>query len=82
MLDKRMTPAEIVAQLRDGMTLGIGGWAAGAPSPELSGPRWPWANDAELRQASNEASSRHRVTTSQVVRSSVGFSSSNPSKPS
>lgn len=26
MLDKRMTPAEIVAQLRDGMTLGIGGW--------------------------------------------------------
>jgi glutaconate CoA-transferase, subunit A len=26
MLDKRMTPAEIVAQLSDGMTLGIGGW--------------------------------------------------------
>ena len=26
MLDKRMTPAEIVAQLRDGMTIGIGGW--------------------------------------------------------
>jgi glutaconate CoA-transferase, subunit A len=26
MLDKRMTPAEIVAQLHDGMTLGIGGW--------------------------------------------------------
>ncbi|WP_371136539.1 CoA transferase subunit A [Novosphingobium sp.] len=26
MLDKRMTPAEIVAQLKDGMTLGIGGW--------------------------------------------------------
>jgi glutaconate CoA-transferase, subunit A len=25
-LDKRMTSAEIVAQLRDGMTLGIGGW--------------------------------------------------------
>lgn len=25
-LDKRMTAAEIVAQLRDGMTLGIGGW--------------------------------------------------------
>lgn len=25
-LDKRMTPAEIVGQLRDGMTLGIGGW--------------------------------------------------------
>ena len=26
MLDKRMSAAEIVAQLRDGMTLGIGGW--------------------------------------------------------
>ena len=26
MLDKRMTAAEIVAQLHDGMTLGIGGW--------------------------------------------------------
>jgi glutaconate CoA-transferase, subunit A len=26
MLDKRMTAAKIVAQLRDGMTLGIGGW--------------------------------------------------------
>ena len=25
-LDKRMTPEEIVAQLSDGMTLGIGGW--------------------------------------------------------
>lgn len=25
-LDKRMTPAEIVSQLQDGMTLGIGGW--------------------------------------------------------
>ncbi|MCP5395228.1 MAG: CoA transferase subunit A [Sphingomonadaceae bacterium] len=27
MLDKRMTAAEAVAQLEDGMTLGIGGWA-------------------------------------------------------
>lgn len=26
MLDKRMTPTEIVGQLSDGMTLGIGGW--------------------------------------------------------
>lgn len=26
MLDKRMTPEAIVAELRDGMTLGIGGW--------------------------------------------------------
>ena len=28
MLDKRMTEDEVVAQLRDGMTLGIGGWAS------------------------------------------------------
>ena len=26
MLDKRMTEDEVVAELRDGMTLGIGGW--------------------------------------------------------
>ena len=26
MLDKRMSPAEIVGRLRDGMTIGIGGW--------------------------------------------------------
>lgn len=28
MLDKRMTVAEIIGTLRDGMTIGIGGWAA------------------------------------------------------
>jgi glutaconate CoA-transferase subunit A len=28
MLDKRMTPGEIVGRLEDGMTIGIGGWAA------------------------------------------------------
>lgn len=27
-MDKRMTPAEVVAELRDGMTLGIGGWGS------------------------------------------------------
>ena len=26
-LDKRMSAAEVVAQLKDGMTIGIGGWA-------------------------------------------------------
>ena len=25
-MDKRMTATEVVAQLRDGMTIGIGGW--------------------------------------------------------
>src|SRR5919198_827477 len=28
MRDKRMTPAEVVAELRDGMTIGIGGWGS------------------------------------------------------
>ena len=28
MIDKRMTEAEVVAELRDGMTLGIGGWGS------------------------------------------------------
>ena len=28
MLDKRMTEADVVAELRDGMTIGIGGWAS------------------------------------------------------
>src|SRR5262245_61508342 len=28
MLDKRMTEAEVVAELRDGMTIGIGGWGS------------------------------------------------------
>ena len=27
-MDKRMTPADVVAELRDGMTLGIGGWGS------------------------------------------------------
>lgn len=27
-MDKRMTPAEVVAELRDGMTIGIGGWGS------------------------------------------------------
>jgi len=27
-MNKRMTPAQVVAELRDGMTLGIGGWGA------------------------------------------------------
>lgn len=27
-MNKRMTPAEVVAELRDGMTVGIGGWGA------------------------------------------------------
>ncbi|HMV75996.1 MAG TPA: CoA-transferase, partial [Microthrixaceae bacterium] len=28
MADKRMTEEEVVAQLRDGMTIGIGGWGS------------------------------------------------------
>src|SRR6201995_1916421 len=55
----------------------------GAPPPARSAAdRCPWANAGELTHAGKAASSRHRVTTSQVVRSSVGLSSSKPSKPS
>ena len=43
--------------------------------------RCPCANDGELSHAWNDSSSFHRVTTSQVVRSSTGLSSSNPSNP-
>ena len=57
---------------------GAGMGPSGGPLP----PRWPRPNAAEFSQAAKLSSSRHRVTTSQVVRSSVGLSSSNPSNPS
>jgi hypothetical protein len=57
-----------------------GGWAG--PPARSAAERWPWPNAGEFSQAWNDSSSRQRVTTSQVVRSSVGFSSSKPSKPS
>ncbi len=44
--------------------------------------RCPCPNAGDCIHAWNAASSRHRVTTSQVVRPSVGLSSSKPSKPS
>jgi len=44
-------------------------------------PLCPCPNAAELTQAWNDSSSAQRVMTSQVVRSSVGSSSSKPSKP-
>src|SRR5215813_2536289 len=44
--------------------------------------RCPCPNAGECSHASKLASSRHRVITSQVVRPSVGLSSSKPSKPS
>jgi len=34
--DKRMTLDDVVAELRDGMTIGIGGWA-------LDASRWRWS---------------------------------------
>src|SRR5260221_8757905 len=56
---------------------------AGARPPLRSAAdRCPCPNAGEFSQASKEAWSRHRVTTSQVVRSSVGLRSSKPSKPS
>src|SRR3954447_14812519 len=59
-----------------------------APSPlvpDVCDPladRCPCVNAGDVTQASNAASSRQRVTTSQVVLSSVGLRSSNPSNPS
>src|SRR6516164_5506629 len=56
---------------------------AGAGSPDRSAAdRCPCPNAGEFIQAWKAASSRQRVTTSQVVRPSVGLSSSNPSNPS
>ncbi|WP_240500282.1 hypothetical protein [Halioglobus japonicus] len=34
-MNKQMTAADVVAQLEDGMTIGIGGWGRGAS-------RWRW----------------------------------------
>src|SRR5690606_29024141 len=52
-------------------------WGCGASAP------WcPCAKAGLFTQAWKASSSRHRVTTSQVVRPSVGRSSSKPSKPS
>ena len=48
----------------------------------LSAPAWPCANAGEATHFWNDSSSRHRVTTSHWRRSSVGRSSSKPSKPS
>ena len=42
---------------------------SGIAAPSLA---WPWAKAGELTQAWNDSSSRQRVTTSQMVRSSVG----------
>ena len=48
-----------------------GGWAP-SPSAAAGSPRWPWLKAGELTQALNASSSRQRVTTSQVPRSSFG----------
>src|SRR5215469_882 len=56
--------------------------ADGSPPLRSAAERCPCPNAGECSQASKEAWSRHRVTTSQVVRSSVGLRSSKPSKPS
>src|SRR5579862_8397135 len=54
-----------------------------SPAPDRSASeRWPWPNAGDASHALKDSSSRQRVTTSQVVRSSVGFSNSKPSKPS
>src|SRR5271169_6822800 len=53
-----------------------------SPPARSAADRCPCPNAGEFIHALNAASSRHLVTTSQVVRPSVGLSSSKPSKPS
>src|SRR5271165_7530427 len=53
-----------------------------SPPARSAADRCPCPNAGEFIHAWNAASSRHLVTTSQVVRPSVGLSSSKPSKPS
>src|SRR5690348_10393464 len=57
------------------------GWGAWPPARSAA-DRCPWLKAGEFTHAWKASSSRHRVTTSQVVRPSVGLSSSKPSKPS
>ena len=38
--DKRMTPDEVVARLRSGMTIGIGGWGSRRKPMALSPQSW------------------------------------------
>ena len=52
------------------------------PPARSEAERCPWPNASEFTHAWNASSSRHLVTTSQVVRPSVGLSNSKPSKPS
>src|SRR4051794_8311827 len=54
------------------------GGGVGSPARSAA-ERWPCANAGELTHAWNASSSRQRVTTSQVVRSSFGRSNSKPS---
>src|SRR5215471_14616136 len=56
--------------------------ADGSPPLRSAADRCPCPNAGECSQASKDAWSRHRVTTSHVVRWSVGLRSSKPSKPS
>jgi hypothetical protein len=53
-----------------------------SPPARSAAERCPCPNAGECIHALNASSSRHLVTTSQVVRPSVGLSSSKPSKPS
>lgn len=43
-MNKQMTSADAVAQLRDGMTIGFGGWGHGAS-------RWPSSGKSSARRS-------------------------------
>jgi hypothetical protein len=53
-----------------------------SPPARSAAERCPCPNAGDFIHAWNASSSRHLVTTSQVVRPSVGLSSSKPSNPS
>jgi hypothetical protein len=75
-------PAEPPAISKDHSSLLTPTGGGAAPPPRSAAERCPCPNAGECSHASKAASSRQRVSTSQVVRSSVGLRSSKPSKPS
>jgi hypothetical protein len=74
--------AEPPAISKDHSSLLIPTGGGAAPPPRSAADWCPCPNAGECSHASKAASSRQRVSTSQVVRLSVGLRSSKPSKPS
>ncbi len=78
----RAQPGDPPATSYDHSSLLIPTEGCAGPPARSAAERCPCPNAGDWIQAWNASSSRHRVTTSQVARPSVGLSSSNPSNPS